>query len=137
MILLHEPFIPCAILFLDFIIIAVVTLCYLFAPSSILKEKNEYVKFSLIFLSLYFALFAIIRNILYFANDYTREKANQQITIFLFCLFFLISLYLFYRFYPFKKVKRNQNVSFILFFLGIVPPGILAIMWILDLSSTM
>lgn len=93
----------------DFLGLIILTIAYRFAPSSILKEKNEYVSFFLKFLSAVFVLFVIIMNIV----------QNRDFTHALFGVGVFPLLFIFHRFYKFKTTQKNQHLNFFLFFFSV------------------
>lgn len=90
----------------DFLAVIFTTIAYFACPARILNEKNEYVKFFLLFLSVFFLVSLIVKNIIP-----EQQFANSLVLFGIFPLLFLAHLI-----YPFKTVKRNQHASFFLFF---------------------
>ncbi len=98
----------------DFIAIIIVTVAYFLSPDRVVTKKNEYVKFFLSFFSAFFVLFIILTNII----------ANNEITHLLFWVSLSPLLFLVHILYPFKEVKRNQHLSFFLFFISLYMIGL-------------
>jgi hypothetical protein len=90
-------------------------ICYWIAPKFIVAEKSEYVKFFLIFFTCYFALDGIVSLALYRLCDVDPPGALEY-TVLLLCP----ALFVFHLLYRFKEVKRNQHLSFFLFFASIL-----------------
>lgn len=84
-------------------------IAYRLCPSKIIEKKQEYVLFSLDFLSLYFTLFIVITNIV----------KDHSFTHFLFWTLLFPVLFLFHLIYRFKTVKKSRHLSFFLLFLAI------------------
>lgn len=47
----------------DFLVLIAMTVCYWHCPVRFIEKKQEYVKFALLFLSVYFFIFLVLRNI--------------------------------------------------------------------------
>lgn len=92
----------------DFLGWIILTLAYLYAPASILREKSEYISFLLKYLSAVFTLFVIIMNI----------TCNKEFTHALFWLVLFPLLFIYHLRYKFKTVQKNQHLTFFLFFLS-------------------
>ena len=90
----------------DFLALVLMTIAYLYAPVSVLKEKNEYISFFLKSLSAVFTLFMIIMNI----------TQNKEFTHALFWVCICPLLFIYHRFYKFKTLQKNQHLNFFLFF---------------------
>jgi hypothetical protein len=108
-------------------------ICYRKSPKSIIAEKKEYVKFFLDFFILYFAFDGIATLSLYrlFGNNRLLDDYLPLVVI----LALFPALFLFHLLYPFKEVKRNQHVSFFLFFASILMGCIGLFFILLDLSN--
>lgn len=99
--------------------------CYFLCPKSIIAKKLEYVKFFLLFLSIYLLLFLILRNVLGSPQDYNLPgKSPKDLLMFLFALGFCPALCVANLVYPFKTVKRSQHLSFFLFMISLCSVGI-------------
>lgn len=98
----------------DFLFIVIITLAYFLCPRNFIEKKLEYIKFGLTFLSIFFLLFIIITNIL----------CNAQMTHTLFGVSVVPALLLFHLVYPFREVKRNQHLTFFLFFSSLYVVGL-------------
>jgi hypothetical protein len=86
-------------------------ICYWISPKFIIAEKSEYVKFFLIFFTCYFALDGIVSLALYRLCD-VPHMVPLEYSALLLCP----ALFLFHLLYRFKEVKKNQHLSFFLFF---------------------
>jgi hypothetical protein len=104
----------------DFLIVAVCAIVYLFCPPKIIAEKKEYVKFFLLFFSVYFFLFIVIINIL----------KDREATHMLFKVCVVPALFISHLFYPFKTEKKNQHLSFFLFFFSLCIIGLGALIMV-------
>jgi membrane-bound metal-dependent hydrolase YbcI (DUF457 family) len=93
----------------DFLFVLLITVAYYYSPKRFIEKKNDYVKFSLSFLSVYFLLFIVLTNII---ND-------RGITHTIFGIAFVPALYVYHLLFPFKTVKRNQHLNFFLFFIAL------------------
>jgi len=93
----------------DFLGWIIMTIAYLHAPASILREKNEYIAFFLKYISAVFTLFVIIMNI----------TCNEEFTRALFGVAVFPLLFIYHRFYKFKTVQKSQHLNFFLFFLSL------------------
>jgi hypothetical protein len=109
----------------DWLALIGVAIAYLVCPKRFLEEKQEYVKLFLFFLSGYFFLFWIITNIL----------RNSSATQHLFGLCFTLALFVFHWLYPFKKTKKNQHLSFFLFWIGLYCFGLRGLIVVLHTLS--
>lgn len=98
----------------DWLFLLCVMVAYLLCPKKIIEKKNEYVKFFLFFLSGYFFLFFILNNLI----------QNKEITHQLFGVLSPLALFVFHLLYPFKEVKRNQHLSFFLFWIALFCVGL-------------
>jgi hypothetical protein len=94
------------------------TICYWIAPKSIIAEKQEYVKFFLIFFTIYFALDGIVTLALtrVFNFSYSDVKGMWIFSVLSLCPL----LFIFHLLYPFKEAKRNQHLTFFLFFASLL-----------------
>jgi hypothetical protein len=93
------------------------TFCYTKAPKCIIAEKQEYVKFFLTFFILYFALDGISSLVIYNIFNYSPQPCILPIiNVLLLCP----ALFVYHLAYPFKNVKRNQHLSFFLFFASLL-----------------
>lgn len=93
----------------DFLLFILMDIAYRLCPPKIIEKKQEYVLFSLDFLSLYFTLFIVITNIV----------KDHSFTHFLFWTLLFPVLFLFHLIYRFKTVKKSRHLSFFLFFLAV------------------
>jgi hypothetical protein len=105
----------------DWFVLIVITIAYLICPKRFIEEKKEYVKFLLLFLSGYFFLFLIVTNLI----------KNSGFVHHLFGICLPLILLIGHCLYPFKKTKRNQHVSFFLFWIAIYTFGLRGIIMIL------
>jgi hypothetical protein len=94
------------------------TICYWIAPKAIIAEKQEYVKFFLTFFICYFALDGIVTLMLVRVFEFSHSDMRGMWMISLLSLCPL--LFVFHLLYPFKEVKRNQHLSFFLFFASLL-----------------
>ncbi|MDR1593054.1 MAG: hypothetical protein LBS43_01055, partial [Prevotellaceae bacterium] len=90
------------------------TICYWISPKSIIAEKQEYVKFFLTFFIIYFALDGIVSLALYRVFNFSDSDMRGMWMLSVLSLCPL--LFIFHLLYPFKEVKRNQHLTFFLFF---------------------
>lgn len=93
----------------DFLLFIFMDVAYRLCPPKIIEKKQEYVLFSLDFLSLYFTIFIFITNIV----------KEHSFTHLLFWTLLFPVLFLFHLIYRFKTVKKNRHLSFFLFFLTV------------------
>ena len=92
----------------DFLGWIILTISYLYAPSSLLQEKKEYISFFLKYLSMVFTLFVVVMNI----------TTNKEFTHALFWFSLFPLLFIYHLIYKFKTVQKNQHLNFFLFFLS-------------------
>jgi hypothetical protein len=92
----------------DFFWWIVVTIAYIYAPASILRVKNEYISFFLIFFSLVFTLFVFVIN----------ATRNTELTHMVFLTTVFPLLFVFHLIFPFRKTQKSQHLSFFLFFIA-------------------
>jgi hypothetical protein len=97
-----------------FLFLLFMAICYWIAPKFIIAEKSEYVKFFLIFFTCYFALEGIVSLALYRLSNFSHSELSDLplYSVLLLCP----ALFVFHLFYSFKTVKKNQHLSFFLFF---------------------
>jgi hypothetical protein len=98
----------------DWLALTVMAIVYFLCPKRFIEEKLDYVKFFLLFLCGYFFLFLIVINVL-------RDRDTTH-SLFGACL--APALWVCHCLYPFKKTKRNQHVSFFLFWAGLYSFGL-------------
>lgn len=91
----------------DFLFLIIATLFYYYSPACFIKEKQEYVKFALLFFTVYFFVFIVLKNLYEWSDLITHE---------MWWTFLFPCLWLGHYFYPFHSVKRNQHLNFFLFF---------------------
>ena len=84
----------------DFLLFILMDIAYRLCPPKIIEKKQEYVLFSLDFLSLYFTLFIVITNIV----------KDHSFTHFLFWTLLFPVLFLFHLIYRFKTEKKSRHL---------------------------
>lgn len=94
----------------DFLLLIIIAICYWCYPARFLEKKYDYVKFVLLFFSVYFLTFFVLRNICNWEDEMVHE---------IWWTLLFPCLWLGHRFYPFRLVKRSQHVDFFLFFLAL------------------
>ena len=94
----------------DFLVLIAMTVCYWHCPIRFIEKKQEYVKFALLFLSVYFFIFLVLRNICGWEDAVVHE---------VWWVLLFPCLWLGHRFYPFRAVRRNQHLNFFLFFMAL------------------
>jgi hypothetical protein len=102
--------------------------CYWICPKSIIAEKKDYVKFSLIYLAAYLALNGIT-TLLFHPGKW--DEVNG-----IFILALIPTLFVAHLLYPFKTVQRSQHLNFFLFFASLLC-GCIAIFFTLLYFSNM
>jgi hypothetical protein len=115
----------------DILVVWFITACYLLCPKSIVGNKNEYVKFFLIFLSIYFF---IIQAVAFFRQDMVNFAISgedpRDFLMFLFIMGFCPALFIANLVYPFKTVKRSRHLSFFTFLISLCSIGIFTVIWV-------
>jgi hypothetical protein len=111
----------------DFSGVILTTVVYLACPSRIIREKEEYVTFLLIFSSILLSIFIVIGNVMH-DDDATHALFRHSILPLLFIAHLL---------YPFKKSVRNQHVTFFLFFASLYSIGVLVMIMLAFMFSNM
>ncbi|MDR3246030.1 MAG: hypothetical protein LBT50_06310 [Prevotellaceae bacterium] len=86
--------------------------CYWICPKSIISGKQDYVKFLLIYLAIYFALNGIVTLLFHHSKWY-------EINV-IFILALIPTLFVAHLLYPFETVQRNQHLNFFLFFASLL-----------------
>jgi hypothetical protein len=109
------------------------TICYRIAPESIIAEKKEYVKFFLSFFIFYFALDGITTLVLNRVFNVGYYPIWIGASVFILALWPI--LFIFHLLYPFKEVKRNQHLSFFLFFASLLSTCIVMFFILLGMSN--
>jgi hypothetical protein len=122
----------------DIFIVWFIALCYILCPKSILPKKNEYVKFFLIFLSIYFFIIQVIG---FFRSDMPNFAISgedpRDFLKFLFVICFCPALLIANLVYPFKTVKRSRPLSFFLLLFSLCSIGILGFIIVAHAFSNM
>ncbi|OAV69752.1 hypothetical protein Barb4_01623 [Bacteroidales bacterium Barb4] len=90
-----------------FLAIPFLAVAYYVVPERFIQKKHDYVKFILTFLSLFFLVFIVVTNLL---NNRAATHMLEGVT-------FVPALFIYHLLFPFKTVKRNQHLTFFLFFL--------------------
>jgi uncharacterized membrane protein YoaK (UPF0700 family) len=111
----------------DFLMVIILTGSYFVCPKNIIEKKNEYIKFFLVFLSIFFFVFIIVTNVI----------QDEDITHSLVYITLIPALFCFHMLYPFKTIKRNQNLNFFLLFLSLYIIAVHGLIYILVLFSDM
>lgn len=111
----------------DFLMLAITTLCYWWCPAKIIDKKEEYVKFFLAALSVYFLLFLVVRNV----------SSSDELVHWLWGVLLCPYLFIAHLFYPFREKRRNRHLSFFLFFAALYAIGMNALTLVGFLFSDM
>ena len=98
----------------DFLMVLIISLCYWGCPPRFIARKEEYVKYFLSSFTLYFLVFLVVKNI---CDD---VSFTHWLWWTLLCPYLFITHLL----YPFKERKRNQHLSFFLFFAALYSLGV-------------
>ncbi len=115
-----------------------VTVCYVLCPKSIIERKNEYVKFFLVFLSVYYlAIQAICFLLRAVPNHAISGEDPRSLPLALFALGFSPALLLANLVYPFKTVRRSQHLSFFAFLISLLTIGFVGVIWVAHAFSNM
>jgi hypothetical protein len=99
------------------VFLLVTLICYRISPKCIIEEKKEYVKFFLSFFIAYFALNGIATLALFHLFELRDTEGIMRL---IFILALCPVFFIFHLLYPFKDVKRNQHLSFFLFFASLL-----------------
>ncbi|MDR2473230.1 MAG: hypothetical protein LBD53_06645 [Tannerella sp.] len=103
-----------------------VAICYWLCPKCIIEKKTEYVSFWLLFLSFYTLMNGIVTLILARCFSTPMAEANLYYGI-----TFIPFLFMAHLIYPFRKTKRNQHLSFFLFFASLLIVGTVLLTYVI------
>ena len=103
--------------------------CYWICPKAIIAEKKDYVNFFLCFFICYAALHGII-SLAFGMQQIENVHVHVVFILALFPILFIAHLL-----YPFKTVKRNQHLSFFLFFAALLSMAIAGFFVLLAFSN--
>ena len=122
----------------DILAVWLITICYLFCPKSILPRKNEYVKFFLLFLSIYFFIIQIVSFLRGNMPNFAVSGENpRDFLMFLFVMGFCPALLIANLVYPFKTVKRSRHLSFFALLISLCSLGIFGLIVVAHAFSNM
>ena len=111
----------------DFLMLAITTLCYWWCPAKVIDKKEEYVKFFLASLSVYFIVFLVVRNM----------SSSDELVHWLWGVLLCPYLFIAHLLYPFRERRRNRHLNFFLFFAALYAIGMNALTLVGFLFSDM
>ena len=105
------------------LMIIIATTVYYFIPIHYLGKKYEYVKFFLVFFSVYFL-------VMYITEMLLATVACDEVIKFIFAVFLIPALFLSHWLYRFRTIKKSRHLSFFLFFATICLFGNIILMFL-------